>query len=128
MPAMRSVIARIDGLTAATVVIGLLVGGLWLAVLPLGLAVSGLLVPVAALVLVVRRRWLEIGLVLGAIGIVPLLAYRLFGPPQVTPPFPEDVIPIELLAPGTAYIFFVLGIGVTVAALFFERRRSSHSA
>jgi hypothetical protein len=124
MPIMRTLLAELGGTTWAAVAVGLLVGALWLVSLPAALALSGLVAPIGAILLVTRRRWLDIGLLIAGIGIVPLVAYRLFGAPIVEPPFREDAVPVELLAPGTAYVLFVIGAAVLLVAGTFELRNA----
>ena len=104
---MRSLLARLDRLSWIVIGAGLVVGMLWVLVLPLGIALSGIAGLFSLIVLGFRGRWLEIGLLLVAIGLVPLLAYRWFG------------------APGAAYVFFVIGLAITLAAGLLLRRRSS---
>jgi hypothetical protein len=55
---------------------------------------------------------------------VPLVAYRWFGAPLVDS-LGEDELSIELMAPGAAYVFFVVGLAITVVAGVVLRRRSS---
>jgi hypothetical protein len=57
--------------------------------------------------------------------VVPLLAYRWFGAPQVDS-LGEDELSMELMAPGAAYVFFVIGLVVAmVGGLIARRHRPS---
>jgi hypothetical protein len=121
---MRSLLARLDRLSWIVIGVGVVVGLLWVLVLPLGIALSGIAGLFSLIVLGFRRRWLEIGLLLVAIGLVPLLAYRWFGAPLVDGLGPDE-LSMELMAPGAAYVFFVIGLAITLAAGLLLRRRSS---
>lgn len=132
---MRAFLRQLDTETAVVAGVGVLIGLVWLASLPLGLALTGVVAPMGAILLVLRRRWIEIGILLAAMGLVPLLAYRAFGPPVVTAPLRDDVMPIELLAPGGAYFLLVAGVVVALVAGVLElqhgrgreRRGAAHS-
>jgi hypothetical protein len=122
---MRTIPARLDRLSWVAVGAGLLVGIIWVLVLPLGIALSGIVGLFSLVVLGMKRRFLEIGLLLVGIGLVPLLAYRWFGAPLVDS-LGENELSLELMAPGAAYVFFVIGLAITVlAAVFVLRRRPS---
>jgi hypothetical protein len=119
---MRAFLATLDRITMVAVVAGAAIGTLWLVNLPLGLAVTGIAAPLGVVLLVLRTRWLEAGAYVAGVGLVPSLAYRIGGPPPLPTPLPEDVAPIELMAPGAAYLFFVVGTIVIVVAIIFELR------
>jgi hypothetical protein len=119
---MRAFLATLDRMTLVAVVAGAVVGALWLVNLPLGLAATGIAAPLGVVLLVMRARWLETGAYVAAIGLVPGLAYRIGGPPPLPNPLPDDIAPIELMAPGAAYLFFVVGTIVIVVATVFELR------
>lgn len=121
---MRSLLARLDRLSWIVIGAGLVVGVLWVLVLPLGIALSGIAGLFSLIVLGFRGRWLEIGLLLVAIGVMPLLFYRWFGAPLVDGLGPDE-LSMELMAPGAAYVFFVIGLAITLAAGLLLRRRSS---
>ncbi|HJP71419.1 MAG TPA: hypothetical protein VJ975_06845 [Candidatus Limnocylindria bacterium] len=121
---MRSLLARLDRLSWIAIGAGLFVGLAWVLVLPLGIALSGIVGLFSLIVLGIRGRWLEVGLLLTGIGLVPLLAYRWFGAPPVDS-LGENELSMELMAPGAAYVFFVLGLAVTVISGLLLRRRSS---
>lgn len=120
---MRSLLARLDRLSWITIGIGLFVGLVWVLVLPLGIALSGIVGLFSLIVLGFRQRWLEIGLLLVAIGVVPLLAYRWFGAPVVDT-LGANELSMELMAPGAAYVFFVIGLAIMIVAGLWLRRRS----
>lgn len=113
---MRALLATADGLTVVAFAAGAIVGLLWLVNLPLGLALTGVAAPIGAILLLRRARWLEVGVYVAAIGLVPALAYRIVGPPPLPSPLPEDAAPIELMAPGAAYLLFVVGVVLIVLA------------
>ena len=121
---MRALLGRLDRVSWIAIGAGLLVGLAWVVVLPIGIALSGIVGLFGLIVLGFRRRWLEIGLLLACIGVVPLLAYRWFGAPLVDS-LGEDELSIELMAPGAAYVFFVVGLAIMVVAGVALRRRSS---
>ena len=121
---MRSLPGRLDRVSWIAIGAGLLVGLAWVVVLPIGIALSGIVGLFGLIVLGFRRRWLEIGQLLSCIGVVPLLAYRWFGAPLVDS-LGEDELSIELMAPGAAYVFFVVGLAIMVVAGVALRRRSS---
>ena len=121
---MRSLLLRLDRLTWICVAVGFVVGLVWVLVLPLGIALSGIVGLFSLIVLGLKRRWLEIGLLLLAIGFVPLLSYRWFGAPPVEG-LGENELSMELMAPGAAYVFFVIGLAITILAGLMVRRRAS---
>lgn len=126
---MRAFLGELDRVTLLVLVIGLVAGGLWLVSLPLGIIVSAVLAPVGAIVLLVARRWLEIGVLSAAIGLVPTVAYRVVGPPSLPVPLPRDITPPEIIAPGAAYLFLVAGMLLIAATAFFgvrHGRRRDH--
>ena len=119
---MRSLLRGFDRLTGTVVGIGLAVGLAWVLLLPLGIALSGVVAVLGTVLLAFRRRWLEIGLLLLSMGLVPLLAYRWFGAPVVAT-VSGDRLSMELMAPGAAYVFFVIGLGVAITAGWLARGR-----
>ena len=121
---MRFLLDRIDRLTRIAIGAGLFVGLAWVLVLPVGIALSGIVGLFGLIVLGFRRRWLEIGLLLACVGLVPLLAYRWFGAPVVDS-LGEDELSMELIAPGAAYVFFVIGLAIAILAGVVLRRRPS---
>ena len=121
---MRSLLARLDRLSSIAAGAGLLVGLVWVLVLPLGIALSGIAGLFGLIVLGLRRRWLETGLLLAGIGLVPLLTYRWIGAPVIDR-LGEDELSLELVAPGAAYVFFVIGVAITIVAALALRRRPS---
>ena len=121
---MRSLLARLDRLSWIAIAAGLLVGSVWVLLLPIGIALSGIVGLFSLIVLGMRARWLEIGLLLAGIGLVPLLAYRWFGAPIVDS-LGENELSLELMAPGAAYLFFIVGLAVTVVSGLLLRRRPS---
>ena len=122
---MSSLLARLDRWSWIAIGAGVTVGLAWVLVLPVGIALSGIVGLFSLIVLGLRRRWLEIGLLLAAIGVMPLLAYRWFGAPPVDS-LGEDELSMELMAPGAAYVFFVIGLVVAmVGGLIARRRRPS---
>ena len=128
---MRGLFAQFDGVTWAATGTGLVTGLTWLVSLPVGLGLSGFVAPIGAILLVLRRRWLEVGLLATGIGLVPSLAYRWFGPPPIELPLREDLVPLELIAPSAAYLFLVIGLLTTFVIGIFElrdRRRRERQA
>ena len=121
---MSSLVARLDRLSWIAIGAGMAVGLVWVLILPVGIALSGIVGLFGLIVLGMRRRWLEIGLLLACIGVVPLLAYRWFGAPLVDS-LGADELSMELMAPGAAYVFFVVGLAIILVARVVLRRRSS---
>jgi hypothetical protein len=119
---VRALIGRFDGVTWAATATGLVTGLTWLVSLPVGLGLSGVVAPIGAILLVLQRRWLEVGLLATGIGLVPSLAYRWFGAPVIEPPLREDLVPLELIAPSAAYLFLVIGLLTTFVVGIFELR------
>ena len=119
---MRAFLGQFDGVTWAATATGLVTGVTWLVSLPVGLGLSGVVAPIGAILLVLRHRWLEVGLLATGIGLVPSLAYRWFGAPVIEPPFREDLVPLELIAPSVAYLFVVIGLLTTFVVGIFELR------
>ncbi|HET8777534.1 MAG TPA: hypothetical protein VFN76_07735 [Candidatus Limnocylindria bacterium] len=120
---MRTFVGELDRFTAVVVAIGSVVGLLWALILPVGIGLSGFVAAVGAMLLVIRRRWLEIGLLLLPIGLIPLVAYRWFGAPVVEA-LPGDRPSLELIAPGAAYLFFIVGLAVTMVAGWHDLRNA----
>lgn len=120
---MRTLLDRLDRLSWIFIGAGLAVGIAWVLVLPIGIALSGIVGLFALIVLGMQRRWLEVGLLLATIGLVPLVAYRWFGAPVVET-LSENEVRLELAAPGAAYVFFVIGLGISIVAGFFALRRT----
>jgi hypothetical protein len=125
-------IGQLDGVTWAATATGLVTGLTWLVSLPVGLGLSGIVAPIGAILLMLRQRWLEVGLLATGIGLVPSLAYRGFGAPIIELPLREDLVPLELIAPGAAYLFVVVGLLTTFVVGIFElrggRRRERQAA
>lgn len=119
---MSSLLARLDRLSWVAIGSGLAVGLVWVLVLPVGIALSGIVGLFSLIVLGMRGRWLEIGLLLAGIGVVPLLAYRWFGAPLVDS-LGEDELSMELMAPGAAYVFLVTGLAIAIVAGLLARSR-----
>jgi hypothetical protein len=122
---MQAFLGQLDRVTLAAGVVGALTGLLWIVNLPFGLAMTGLVAAIGTMLLVLNRRWLEVGVLLAAIGIVPSFAYRLSGPPPLPDPPPLTGTPAEVLAPGGAYFFLVAGIATIVVAGYFELRHGT---
>jgi hypothetical protein len=119
---VRALLGQFDGVTWAAAATGLVTGLTWLVSLPVGLGLTGVLAPIGAILLVLRLRWLEVGLLATGIGLVPSLAYRWFGPPAIEPPLREDLVPLELIAPSAAYLLVVIGLLTTFVVGIFELR------
>ncbi len=111
---MRAFIGQFDRVSLAIAGSGIALGILWLAAVDLGVAFAGVVIVVAAISLIIHHRWIEIGVLMVAIGLTAQLGYGLLGTP-VVPPFPEDgTIPTEAYAPGVATMLWVGGLLLAV--------------
>ena len=119
---MRAFMGELDRTSLTALVVGLAIGAAWIVSLPAGFILTGVVLPIGAIILVIGRRWLEVGLLLAAIGIVPSVAYRVLGPPPLPVPMPETFTPPEILAPGGAYFLLLVGTIVVVVAASLEMR------
>lgn len=119
---MRAFMGELDRTSLIVLVVGLAVGAAWIVSLPAGLILTGVALPIGAIILVIGRRWLEVGLLLAAVGVVPSVAYRVFGPPPLPVPMPEAFTPPETLAPGGASFLLLVGMIVVVVAASGEMR------
>lgn len=119
---MRAFLGDLDRWTILAAVVGGLAGALWLVNLPPAMALTGLVAPIGAFAFVMARRWLEAGVLVAAIGLVPTVAYRITGPPPLPDPLPIDSTPIEVMAPGGAYFLLLLGLAVVVVAAITQLR------
>jgi hypothetical protein len=119
---MRAFLADLDrevGIAGAT---GVLVGAVWLAWTGPGFLLACAMLLGGAVAWITRRRWVEVGTLMAAIGSVPAVGYRLVGLPDVPPRQLPDSIQIERFAPATADMLVIAGvISVTAAALVAVR-------
>ncbi|MGH2444795.1 MAG: hypothetical protein ACRDGD_01955 [Candidatus Limnocylindria bacterium] len=120
---MRAFAGQLDRFTLAVVIGGMAIGLLWLVSVVAGLIVAGLVVVVACVVFVTRHRWLEIGLLMVVIGLVPAIAYRLFGAP---PSQPIGTLPVELAASTAAEMLVIIGVVVLLVMGVLEVTTARH--
>jgi hypothetical protein len=107
---MRAFLGEFDRVTLGVTVAGIAIGAVWVALLDLGVVIAFAVLLVASIALITRRRWIEIGLMLVAIGATVQLGYALLGVPPLPPPGtggPED---LEIVAPGVAGLLMYGGI------------------
>ncbi len=112
---MRAFIGQFDQVSLAIVAVGFALGVVWLAAVDLGVGLAGLVVVVAAIALVIHHRWIEIALLMIAIGVTVQLGYGLVGAPEVPASSSDGVIPTEAFAPGIATMLWVGGLGLAIA-------------
>jgi hypothetical protein len=127
---VRAVLDDFDAMVALAFALGLGIGAIWLAWTGPGVVVASLLFGLGAMILTIRRRWLEFGAFLLGTGIVPTVGYRILGPPPVQPTQVEGVVPIEVIAPSAASLLIIVGltlVGVMTAhRIREEKRRATH--
>jgi hypothetical protein len=111
---MRAFLGEFDRVTLGVAAAGVAIGTIWMALLDLGVVIAFATLLVGSIVLITRRRWIEIGLMLVAIGTTVQLGYALFGAPP--PPSPGTAGPedLELVAPGVAGLLTYGGIAMVV--------------
>lgn len=122
---LRAALGQLDRSSLTIGLLGAAVGALWALVLPLGMAATGVILPLATVLLAIRVRWFDIGLLMFANGLVPSIYYALFGWPAVPPapvrvPGVSPTIPIEYLAPGAAIAFLIAGTAICLVVAFLE--------
>ena len=111
---MRAFLGEFDRVTLGVVAAGFAIGVVWVALLDLGVVIAFATLLVGSIVLISRRRWIEIGLLLVAIGATVQLGYAVFGAPPPPPPGsagPED---LEFVAPGVAGLLTYGGVAMVV--------------
>lgn len=118
---MRAFVGQLDRFTLWVLLGGLALGALWLISLRLGIIASGFVVIVAPILFVTRHRWLEIGLLLVATGLVPSVSYQLFGGPPARPLLDDGTtIPVENYAHASAYVLVFLGTVVLLVTVVLD--------
>lgn len=122
---MRAFVGQFDRVSLGVIGLGVALGVIWLAAVDLGVALAGLVVIVAAIALIVHHRWIEIALLMIAIGVTVQVGYGILGVPDV--PQVTDFVPTEAYAPGIATLLWAGGLllGAIVGAwdLWEARRR-----
>lgn len=118
---MRAFIGNFDHVSLAVVGLGGLIGAVWLVALDLGLILAAVTLLIGTIVLITRHRWIEIGLLMTAIGLVTVAGYSLLGDPEPPPivrtpglPSAYEAIPVETFAPGMAWLLLVGGLALIV--------------
>lgn len=123
---MRAFVGQFDRVSLRVIGLGVALGLIWLAAVDLGVALAGLVVIVAAISLIIHHRWIEIALLMIAIGITVQIGYGILGVPDV-PQVTSDFVPTEAYAPGIATLLWAGGLllGAIVGAwdLWEARRR-----
>ncbi|MDQ4035258.1 MAG: hypothetical protein M3153_04940 [Chloroflexota bacterium] len=129
---MRAFIGQFDRLSLGVSVLGAAIGAVWLLAMELGMLLTSITILIACIVLIIRHRWIEIGLLMIAIGLVVVVGYWIFGAPPrprtvVDPVAEGGPVPTEAFAPGMAGLILMGGLALTavVAAwdLWEGRRR-----
>jgi hypothetical protein len=133
---MRAFLGQFDSVSGAVFALGAAIGAIWLVALDLGVTLTAAALIFGAVVLIIRHRWLEIGLLAAGIGLVAQVGYWIVGPPPVPEPPPLDpdlppaltfAFPLELVASGLAGLLLFGGLGfmavVALAELGEGRRR-----
>lgn len=118
---MRAFAGQLDRVTLWVLLGGLALGALWLVSLRLGIIASGFVAIIAPILLIVGHRWLEIGLLLVATGLVPSVTYQLFGGPPARPLLDDGTtIPVENYAHASANVLVFLGIAVLLVTVVLD--------
>lgn len=123
---MRAFIGQFDRVSLGIAGLGVAIGLVWLAAVDLGVAVAGLIVVVAAVTLIVYHRWIEIAVLMVAIGLTVQAGYAILGVPQAPPITDDGGIPTEAYAPGVAIMLWAGGLllGAVIGAWdMWEARR-----
>ncbi len=122
---MRAFVGQFDRVSLGVVGLGVALGVIWLAAVDLGVALAGLVVIVAAISLIIHHRWVEIALLMIAVGVTVQVGYGIFGVPAV-PQVTGGFVPTEAYAPGLATLLWAAGLmlGAVVGAWdMWEARR-----
>jgi hypothetical protein len=124
---MRAFLADLDREVALAAIAGVVIGLIWLAWTGPGFVLAWSALVAGVLTWILRRRWLEVGVLLVTTAAVPAIGYRLLGPPAIRATVVPDVIPVEDFAPGAADLLVVTGLVslavVTILAVRDGRRR-----
>ena len=119
---MRAFVGQFDQVSLGMVGLGAAIGGIWLVALDLGVVLAAITLVVGSVTLIVRHRWIEIGLLMIGIGLVVVIGYALVGPPPeppivLDPLGPPASVPVvaEVFAPGMAGLILLGGVILTVA-------------
>ena len=124
---MRGFLRQLDGLTGLVALLGALCGAVWIVSTGIGVSLTIVVLLLGTMLLLVRRRWIEIGVLFLVAGGLPALWYRLFGEPPDT--LRRDFLPIEAIAPGGATFLAIIGLvvlGVAGLAEFRDVSRREH--
>jgi hypothetical protein len=111
---MRAFLGEFDRVTLGVILAGIAIGAIWVALLDLGVVIAFIVLLIASIVLISRRRWIEIGLMLVAIGATAQLGYALFGAPAIPPPGTSGPEDLEIVAPGVAGLIMYGGIAMVL--------------
>ncbi|HEX7197631.1 MAG TPA: hypothetical protein VF364_12460 [Candidatus Limnocylindria bacterium] len=122
---MRAFFGEFDRLSLGVVLIGASIGAVWLVAMNLGMLLASVAITVGCVTLIIRHRWIEIGLLMIAIGLVVVVGYGTFGPPPVPPPVVDPVsggttVPPEVFGPGMAGLILIGGFGLTAVVATWD--------
>lgn len=122
---MRAFIGEFDRLSLGVSVLGAAIGAVWLLAMELGILLASITILIACIVLIIRHRWIEIGMLMIAIGLVVVVGYWIFGaplvPPQVVDPITGGApVPTEAFAPGMAGLILIGGLGLTAVVATWD--------
>ena len=115
---MRAFFGEFDRLSLGVLLIGASIGAVWLVAMNLGMLLATIAITVGCVTLIIRHRWIEIGLLMIAIGLVVVVGYGIIGSPPVRPPSVDPVtggttVPPEVFGPGMAGLILIGGFGLT---------------
>ncbi len=122
---MRAFVGQFDRVSLGIIGFGVALGLIWLAAVDLGVALAGLVLIVASVALIVHHRWIEVALLMIAIGLTVQVGYGILGVPDV-PSVTDNLIPTEAYAPGVAILLWAGGLllGAVIGAWdMWEARR-----
>ncbi|MEO5986761.1 MAG: hypothetical protein ABIW50_08325 [Candidatus Limnocylindria bacterium] len=124
---MRAFVGQFDRVSLGIVGLGVALGLIWLVAVDLGVALAGLVLGVAAVALIIHHRWIEIAMLMIAVGVTVQVGYAILGVPNIPPATDDFVVPTEAYAPGIATLLWAGGLllGAVIAAwdLWEARRR-----
>lgn len=122
---MRAFIGEFDRLSLGVSLLGAAIGAVWLLAMELGILLASITILVACVALIIHHRWIEIGLLMIAIGLVVVVGYRIFGAPSVPPAVVDPItgatpVPTEAFAPGMAGLILIGGLGLTAVVAAWD--------
>jgi len=123
---MRAFIGQFDRVSLGIFLLGAVIGAVWLVALDLGMLLVALVLVIGSVALIIKHRWIEIGLLMVGIGLVVQVGYWIFGvPPEPPPVFDPNggwYVPLaaEVYAPGMAGLLLFGGLIFTAVIAVWE--------